>query len=356
MIDLKALTEGKKARKVKPVLILRGPEIKYTADLFSVVTFMTGLVRDQLVPELKRLEPQYRTIDSAKMSQDAYNDDLTATLDAIIILVAASIRPFVMARRMAFNSANAADRRWITTVQRSFGIDISSLIKATSPVPQSFSEVESPAANNGRRGNPKSSSVAAAIGSKPYVPSSASASAAAVSQAVSPAAVQAAAGTLEVVASPVGINIAPVVSQPAMATAIDIAIEKNVALIRSIPARYFESIREIMLDGVVTGRRADDIARDIAHQTGVAYRRARIIARDQVAKTVASVHEVRMKEAGIKGYTWRTMRDERVRHSHRDLEGKRFTWRNPPSIGNPGTPVNCRCYAEPDFEAVADSV
>lgn len=49
-------------------------------------------------------------------------------------------------------------------------------------------------------------------------------------------------------------------------------------------------------------------------------------------------------------YTWRTMRDERVRKTHRDNADKVFSWRNPPpGSGHPGTEPNCRCSAEPYY-------
>ena len=36
--------------------------------------------------------------------------------------------------------------------------------------------------------------------------------------------------------------------------------------------------------------------------------------------------------------------------NHWDREGKVYEWNNPPPDGNPGMPINCRCYAEPIFD------
>ncbi|MCC7305332.1 MAG: hypothetical protein IT558_03625 [Alphaproteobacteria bacterium] len=41
---------------------------------------------------------------------------------------------------------------------------------------------------------------------------------------------------------------------------------------------------------------------------------------------------------------WRTVGDNRVRESHRDLEGTIRSWQDDP---DPGEEINCRCWAEP---------
>ncbi|MFO1089568.1 MAG: minor capsid protein [Hyphomicrobiales bacterium] len=46
-------------------------------------------------------------------------------------------------------------------------------------------------------------------------------------------------------------------------------------------------------------------------------------------------------------YVWRTVRDERVRLTHRANEGHMFSWNDPPPTGHPGEQPNCRCWAEP---------
>lgn len=46
-------------------------------------------------------------------------------------------------------------------------------------------------------------------------------------------------------------------------------------------------------------------------------------------------------------YIWRTVEDDKVRSSHRQYNGKIFSWDNPPQGGHPGEDYNCRCWAEP---------
>ncbi len=46
-------------------------------------------------------------------------------------------------------------------------------------------------------------------------------------------------------------------------------------------------------------------------------------------------------------YVWRTQRDNRVRRSHRENEGRIFSWSDPLATGHPGEDYNCRCEAIP---------
>ena len=53
-------------------------------------------------------------------------------------------------------------------------------------------------------------------------------------------------------------------------------------------------------------------------------------------------------------YIWRTRKDERVRGKHAEREGKIFNWHVPPTGGHPGEDYNCRCWAEPYREEMAE--
>ncbi len=46
-------------------------------------------------------------------------------------------------------------------------------------------------------------------------------------------------------------------------------------------------------------------------------------------------------------YIWRTKKDDKVRGTHAEREGKIFNRHVPPDGGNPGEDYNCRCWAEP---------
>lgn len=124
---------------------------------------------------------------------------------------------------------------------------------------------------------------------------------------------------------------------------------QNAQLIKSIPEQYLSRVETIVRQGVVSGVSGKELAKQISDASGVTLRRANIIARDQTSKANAQLSEYRMKDLGINRYIWTTSHDERVRPSHRALDGKEFSFDKPPSEGNPGQPVLCRCWARPVF-------
>jgi SPP1 gp7 family putative phage head morphogenesis protein len=94
----------------------------------------------------------------------------------------------------------------------------------------------------------------------------------------------------------------------------------------------------------------------LEERMGVAESRANLIARDQVGKLFGQLNEKRQTELGVTGYVWRTVHDNRVRELHEDRDGQHFDWNDPPEEtpddGHPGTPIQCRCYAEPDLTEI----
>lgn len=132
--------------------------------------------------------------------------------------------------------------------------------------------------------------------------------------------------------------------------------ERNVSLIKSIPERYFNEVEGLVLDAVAKGQRWESLAKDIDERFDVGESRAKLIARDQVGKLFGALAQARQESLGIEKYTWRTMRDERVREEHQLLEGESFAWDDAPDEGHPGDPVNCRCWAEPDLDALLEQL
>lgn len=121
---------------------------------------------------------------------------------------------------------------------------------------------------------------------------------------------------------------------------------ENVALIQTLPQRYFDDIERVVLEGMRAGSRHEDLAAQLEERLGVAESRAQLIARDQVLKFNGELNEVRQQSLGIDSYIWRTVNDVRVRPEHEELDGQTFRWDEPPSEGHPGEAIRCRCYAE----------
>lgn len=161
----------------------------------------------------------------------------------------------------------------------------------------------------------------------------------------------------------VGAQIKAVIQVNPLATAPGLSPEllngfvaENVALIRTVPERYFKEVEQIVSDSVSMGRRAAQVSALVTERFEVSKSNAKRIARDQVAKMNGAVTQARHKQLGINAYIWRTSNDERVRDTHEANEGERFEWDNPPAeTGHPGDDIQCRCRAEPDLSALLGS-
>jgi SPP1 gp7 family putative phage head morphogenesis protein len=135
---------------------------------------------------------------------------------------------------------------------------------------------------------------------------------------------------------------------------IDQFVEENVALIRTIPDRYFEDVEKRVAAGVRAGTRATEIAAELEERYEVTKSQAQRIANDQIGKLYGEINESRQKSLGVDAYVWRSSNDNRVRPEHQAREGRRYLWSEPPADGHPGEPINCRCYAEPDLSAILE--
>ena len=151
----------------------------------------------------------------------------------------------------------------------------------------------------------------------------------------------------------VGVDV--VGAEPRLQPLVDNFVTQNVSLIKSIPARMFDEVEARVQSGVTLGLRHEDMAEDIEKRFGVSESRAELIARDQTLTFYGSLNEVRQKALGLEFYIWRTARDERVRPEHAEREGKRYQWGDPEEE-IPGEAVACRCFAEPDVEALLESL
>lgn len=124
--------------------------------------------------------------------------------------------------------------------------------------------------------------------------------------------------------------------------------------------------------GIEAGLRWEEIAQKIAPKIEAdayrtAWNRAKFVARNEVSTALGEISKTQQEDAGIELYEWQTSEDERVRDTHRNLNGKIFSWNgivtvngttySPASDPNynggsdtiPGQPWQCRCVALPYF-------
>lgn len=131
---------------------------------------------------------------------------------------------------------------------------------------------------------------------------------------------------------------------------VDSAIMVNVALVESLPKQYHEKLEGIILRNLQQNKGLDWVETEIKKLGDITDNRARLIARDQTSSINAAVNKARQLQMGIEKYTWETRGDSRVRVSHAEKRGLRYSWDNPSSISHPGEPICCRCNAEPYIE------
>ena len=114
------------------------------------------------------------------------------------------------------------------------------------------------------------------------------------------------------------------------------------------------TLREKIQDIVFAGYRAEALEDLIKKRKGVSDRKAKFLARQETKLLVAEYRKNRFKQEGVTTYRWSTVLDGRERELHKQLNGRIFSWDEPPIIdattgerGNPGEAYNCRCSAIP---------
>lgn len=128
-------------------------------------------------------------------------------------------------------------------------------------------------------------------------------------------------------------------------------IREATAKITSVRAGAIPGLRADLEEAWARGLPAADLERrwrqrGLPLEFGTIEGRTRTIAADQLGKLNGRLTEIRQRAMGVKGYTWRRNPASRTRPSHRRRDGRRFSWRRPPSDGHPGQPVRCVCSAE----------
>lgn len=134
---------------------------------------------------------------------------------------------------------------------------------------------------------------------------------------------------------------------------------ENAALIKTLPNDIAEKVVKDIADEALKGKRARSIEKIIRQETDKHSRAsARLIARTEVAKTQSALTRVRAQTLDLQWYVWRTALDgNRVRPSHRLMEGVLVNWNDPPSPEelageksvwhyHAGNIWNCRCFSE----------
>lgn len=137
-------------------------------------------------------------------------------------------------------------------------------------------------------------------------------------------------------------------------------IYNNAELIKSIPQDVAVKVNEKILKETMNGTRSTDIVDYIKSMvTDISENKAKLIARTETSKTSVAITKAKSKECGINFYIWETSSDQRVRDSHRHMQGvvcsfdipilpeKYIGKKSTLSPGIAGEFPNDRCYPSP---------
>lgn len=145
-----------------------------------------------------------------------------------------------------------------------------------------------------------------------------------------------------------GIDLAAVIRQEDIGEYFQNALVRNVALIKGLADDTAKRVQQAVSTAVINGQSAATLRKTLTEQFGIADRRARLIARDQIGKLNSDLNRIRQQQVGVTKYEWMTSADERVRPLHRSLNGKVYKWGEDTGAEGglpPGQPVQCRCVA-----------
>lgn len=152
----------------------------------------------------------------------------------------------------------------------------------------------------------------------------------------------------------------------------------NFSLIKSLSNEYIKKLNFIVSDGVMSGKTWNAMMKDVRGMSkNITKTRAKLLTRDQIGKLNGNLTKRRQEEIGIDMYKWMSSRDERVRASHKKLDGKICRWDNNElyadsiadaksgrwksrsaagmEIGTPGSAIQCRCVGIPMFSNVIEN-
>jgi SPP1 gp7 family putative phage head morphogenesis protein len=139
-------------------------------------------------------------------------------------------------------------------------------------------------------------------------------------------------------------------------------LSRNVHYIKSAPIDMAERMVTHISEAQIAGRRPEQIASELKelfpHMTKG---KAQLIARTESAKASSELVQSRAERLGFNWYIWYSVQDQRVRSSHKHMQGVLVNYNDPPSPEaladeksyghyNAGEIFNCRCFASVVFD------
>lgn len=146
-----------------------------------------------------------------------------------------------------------------------------------------------------------------------------------------------------------GIDLTSVVRLGDLEEYLETAATRSAGLIRGLSEGTIQRVQTTVTNAVLNGIPAADLRKKLTEDFNFSDKRAKVIARDQIAKTTSDLNRIRHTQAGLDDYFWRTSKDERVRPRHQHCDGKQYKYGKPTDAEEglpPGQPILCRCIAQ----------
>lgn len=152
-----------------------------------------------------------------------------------------------------------------------------------------------------------------------------------------------------------GIGV-PAEFTPAMRKQLNQELTQSLELsVKDFTQEMVADLRQLVEQNALKGMRSDKLAAIIEAKFGVSKRKAEFLADQETGLLMAKYRQARYQDIGVQEYIWEVSMagsapDSRVRPDHRKLQGRRFSFNNPPVCDtatgrrcNPGEDFRCRC-------------
>lgn len=134
--------------------------------------------------------------------------------------------------------------------------------------------------------------------------------------------------------------------------------DRSKAYLENFAQEEVALLRRKVSEHIANGRSRIEVKNLVKNRLNISNDRCKFIARQETSLLTSNFKEIQYTQAGIEKYIWRTVGDNRVRDKHDELDGKTFSFSNPPDASyfnteepcNPGEDYNCRCVALPIIE------
>lgn len=135
-------------------------------------------------------------------------------------------------------------------------------------------------------------------------------------------------------------------TNPALSAATDKWVDDSFNRIKNMNADAVKRGINVTQQAIKEGRSLPWLEEQLTKQMDISAGKAKTIARTATSNAAWNAELATAKAAGMNYYRWRGMLDERERKQHLDREGHSYDPAHPPTDGNPGQPINCRCWPE----------